>query len=237
MRLEREIKFETAVRTQQIVVDTGYESHQTGLVFTEFSQLLNRTIQHSLEAVETGVNWEKETACLTFNLRDAESQGAAVNLASSELSAEQMAVLLTRYLSQWFASELIRIQPDHNVIHFLNYLDPRADRLGSRLAQGSAAALKTVTPLFSKRTFIFAPEAAGVTGPLNYEPTFAQQMKGEVEHQLGDVFVVQTPDNDRLTLFRYFDAVGLDNLVSFHNSVPRKINPQDLKNYMLWNIA
>jgi hypothetical protein len=236
-RLDREIKFETAVRTQQIVVDTGYESRQAGLVFTEFGQLLNRAILHGLEGLEGSVNWEKGIASPAFNLREADPHNEAVNLASPELSVEQMALLLTRYLSQWFASELMRIQPDNNVIHFLNYLDPRADRLGSRLAQGSCAALKTVTPLFSKRTFIFAPEAAGVTGPLTFEPSFAQQMKGEVEHQLGDVFVVQTQDNDRLTLFRFFDAVGLDNLVSFHNSVPRKIDPQELKRYVLWNIA
>jgi hypothetical protein len=43
-------------------------------------------------------------------------------------------------------------------------------------------------------------------------------------------------ETDRLTLFRYFDGLELDHLLTYHQSEPRRLDPVEMKNYILWDL-
>jgi hypothetical protein len=116
-------------------------------------------------------------------------------------------------------------------MNFLSYLDPRADRLAGRMATNSAPLAKLVTPTPAQRNIFFTPRPNSPAGS-----SYSQVLLAELHQQLGEVHVYQREDADRLSLFRYFDGIGLDNLMTFHQSAPRSPNPEELKNYILWDL-
>ncbi|HMN61627.1 MAG TPA: tubulin-like doman-containing protein [Anaerolinea sp.] len=230
-RLEREARFETAVRSQQLVVDQGYESSQSSMVFKEFVREFNETLLASLAAAEKNLDWESPDQHLPFQLADPNLGGEAVDLDDPDLQPDSFAALLTRALSMRLAEALLRVQPDNTVINFLSYLDPRADRLASRLASSSAPLARLVTPTPARRNFLFSPRPNSPAGS-----TYTQDLLAELHHHLGEVYVYQREDADRLALFRYFDGIGLDNLLTFHQSEPSNLDPAELKNFILWSL-
>ncbi len=228
-RLEREARFETAVRSQQLVVDQGYENNQANQVFTQFTRKINQAISDGLQAVEKSIDWDAEEQHLPFLLSDPNLGGEPVDLDDPDLQPEQSAALLNRYLSAMFAEELLTAQPDNTVINFLSYLDPRAERLAGRLAANSAALVKLITPPPARRNIFFTPRPNSSAGS-----SYSQALLSELHQLLGELHVFQREDADRLSLFRYYDGIGLDNLMSFHQSAPRKVDADELKNYILW---
>ena len=230
-RLEREARFETAVRSQQLVVDQGYENSQAGLVFNDFSHRLNEVISAGLRAVEEHIDWEAEDQHLPFAIADASLSGETVDLDDPTLQPDQLAALLSRFLAVTFAEMLVSAQPDNTVINFLSYLDPRADRLGGRLAASSAPLAKLITPLAARRNICFMPRPNSPAGS-----SYSQALLAELHHELGEVRVLQREDADRLSLFRYYDGIGLDNLLTFHQSAPSKPDLEALENYTLWEL-
>lgn len=230
-RLEREMRFESAVRSQQLVVDQGYETRQSRLVFGEFGARLANQIAGSIEGLGRTLDWDASEQRLPFQVSDPNLEGEGVLLDDPQTPPEQLAALVTRALSFHFGSALVRIQPDNSVLNFLSYLDPRADRLAGRLVNGSAPAARLLTSVQARRSFLFSPQATSQAGT-----TYSQTLLGELQLHLGDVYVFQTPDPDRLTLFRYYDGLGLDNLLTIHNSEPRTLDPAQLRPYVLWNL-
>ena len=230
-RLEREARFETAVRSQQLVVDQGFENSQANLVFGNFSHKLNEMISAGLQAVEKNIDWEAEEQRLPFVLGDPHLGGEPVDLDDPNLQADQLAVLLSRTLSMGFAEALLSAQPDNTVINFLSYLDPRADRLGGRMATSSAPLAKLVTPLPARRNILFMPRPNS-----SADSSYSQALLTELHHHLGEVHTYQREDADRLSVFRFFDGISLDNLMTFHQSAPDKPDPELIKNYTLWDV-
>jgi hypothetical protein len=229
MRLEREVRFETAVRSQQLVVDQGFETRQSGLVFAEFNKRLSAMLLSSIQAVEKNIDWEKPDVRLPFQVTDPNVEGEPVNLDDPDLSVEQMSALLNRFLSMQFAESLLRIQPDNTVVNFLNYLDPRADRLGERLVENCAPQAKLITPVPARHNLLFLPRPNSSAGTV-----YTQALLSELQHQMSDVKVLQITNPDRLTLLRFYSGIGLENLLTFHQSEPRKLDAEELKQYVLF---
>jgi hypothetical protein len=229
IRLEREVRFETAVRSQQLVVDQGFETRQSGLIFAEYNKRFSAMLLSRIQAIEKNIDWEKPDVRLPFQVADPNLEGELVNLDDPNLPVEQMAALLTRFLSMHFAENLLRIQPENTVVNFLNYLDPRADRLGERLVANCAPQAKLITPVPARHNLLFLPRPNSSAGTV-----YMQALLSELQHHMGDVHVLQITNPDRLTLFRFYGGLGLENLFTYHQSEPRKLDPAELKQYVLF---
>ena len=229
LRLERELRFESSVRSQQLVVDQGFETRQSGLIFAEFNKRLSAVLLSSILAIEKTIDWEKPDVRLPFQVVDPNLEGEPVILDDADLTVEQMSALINRFLSMHFAENLLRIQPDNTVVNFLNYLDPRADRLGERLVTNCAPQAKLITPVPARRNLLFLPRPNSSAGTV-----YTQALLNELQHHMGDVRILQITNPDRLTLLRFYDGVGLENLLTFHQSEPRKLDAEELKQYILF---
>ena len=230
-RLERELRFEAAVRSQQMIVDQGYEATRARLVYDEFNQRLSRLLVANVEGATETFDATANEPRLPFQLPDPNLEGEGILLDDADLAPEQIAALVTRLLSEEFAGALLRNQPDNSVLSFIHYLDPRADHLAERLVGNCAPAARLVTQVAARRNFLFAPRQNAPAGS-----TYAQALLAELQHHLGDVYVFETAETDRLTLFRYYSGLGLDNLLTFHHVEPRQVDPAALKPYVLWNL-
>lgn len=231
LRLEREKRFEAAIRAQQLVLDQGYETRRSQLVFDAFRQELAMQLTLAIEELAEREPSPHQTPVLPFRVADPDQGGEKVALDDPSLSAEQLAGLLTRVLTQHFTDALLAVQPENSVLGFLHYLDPRADHLGKGLVAGATPAARLLTPVPARRNFLFAPSAGSVT-----TSAYAQTLLGELQHHLGDVYVFQTENPERLALFRYFDGLSLDHLLSFHQSEPPTGDSSSLRPFLLWKI-
>jgi hypothetical protein len=230
-RLDHEARFEAAVRTQQMVIDQGFETRQARLVFAEFSEQLSSAVGQGILSVAGAVDWQAQDLRLPFRVADPDLEGVSVDLDDPDLTPERLAVLLNRSLSMRFADALLRSQPNNTVVNFLHYLDPRADRLGGRLVNSSAPLARLLNQPLAKRNILFAPRPNSPAGT-----DYSQLLLSELQHLAGNVHVIQTMETDRLTLFRYFDGLELDNLLTYHQSEPRRLDPVEMKNYILWDL-
>ncbi|GAP08094.1 tubulin like protein [Anaerolinea thermolimosa] len=231
LRLEREKRFEAAIRVQQLVLDQGYETRRSRLVFDAFRQELTMQLALAIEELADRESPAVPNQTLPFRVADPAREGEKVALDDPALSAEQLAGLLMRVLTWHFTEALLASQPENSVLGFLHYLDPRADHLGNRLVASATPAVRLLTPIPARRNFLFAPSAGSAI-----TSTYSQTLLGELQHHLGDVYVFQTENPERLTLFRYFDGLSLDHLLTFHQSEPPAGDLSPLRPFILWKI-
>lgn len=226
-RIERDLRFEAAVRSQQLVIDQGFETRQSHLVFDEFTRRLAGAIASGVESIAEAVDWQTGDARLPFRVTDPARESESVLLDDPDLPIDRLAGVLTRALSFHFAESLLHSRPENSVLNFLSYLDPQAPRLAARLTSGCTQQARLLHAVAPRRSLLFMPRGSSTSGS-----AYAQALIGELYAQIGQLQVYQTANPDRLTLFHFYAGLELENLLAFQQGAPGA----DLTEYTLWNL-
>jgi len=231
-RIQRELHTEGAVRSQQLVVDEKFEERQVRLIFDQMVDRIFPDIQGRLLDIVNHVDWLADSIQIRALIADPDAPEALdgqIDLADLSRDPEETALILARWFNRTLGDPLASALGENSILNFIHYLNPRADQLGSRLVERSGPLAKTIVPTAAQVAFLFTPDP-----DVAETSAYMRELIYELYQQLGELYQVQNGDPDRILLFRRYDSLTLDNLVTFHNSVPERLDPAELKPYVLW---
>jgi ribosomal 50S subunit-associated protein YjgA (DUF615 family) len=230
-RIQRELDAEGAIRCQQLVVDENFEERQIQLIFDQVTARVFDAVRESLLRVTIDVDGMGEAVALNAMAADPDALDGQLDLCDLSREPEETAQILSRWFSRALGEQFTAALSENSILNFLNYLNPRPDQLAVKLIERSGPLAKTIVPAYKQVSFLFTPDPNAAE-----RSSFVRGLVHELYQQLGELYQVPTGDPDRVILFRRFDAIVLDNLATFHACVPDRLDPVELKPYVLWTI-
>jgi hypothetical protein len=229
LRVDRELDTERSILCQRLVIDENYEERQIHAVFDRLLDRIFPAIANMLEGIENHVDWVANTVQIHATLKSSNLTDGLLDLADRSREPEELAGILSRYLNREVGEEMSAALSGNTILNFIGYLNPRAEQLGADLVSRSAPLAKTIIPPAVQLAFLFSPapdEAERIP--------YLRELVYELYQNFNEMYQIGSDDPDRITLFRRFDGLSLDNLVTFLQSVPKRLDPAELKPFVLW---
>ncbi len=227
--VERDLRFESSARTQQVIVDQSFENRRMRTVSDDFNQRFFSQLQKYLNEVITSLNWEQGSALFSYDLNLAPEAGGSMDLADINAPVEERARQLWEVLNRWFEQSLVAGQAETSIISFLSYHDQRGDRLATKMSEHSVLLAKLLAEPPAQDAVLFAPEP----DDLGATP-HTQAFIAEIQHHFASIYLAESRDADRMALLRWCGNLTVDSFFTYHQSAPKKIDPDELRDYVLW---
>ncbi len=227
--VERELRFESNVRTQQVIVDQGFENRRMRVVSEEFNQRFFSALQKHFNQVIESIDWEHDGVSWSYPLNLGQEEGGSIDLLDINAPAEERGRQIWDALGRWFEQALVSGQPETSILSFLSYHDSRGDRLATKMSEHSVLLAKLLAEPPTQDAVLFAPEpdALGTT-------PHTQDFITEIQHHFASIYLAESRDADRLVLLRWCGGLTVDSFFTYHQSAPKKIDPSELRDYILW---
>ena len=228
-RVNHELDSERKFLCQQIVIDENYEERQIHMVFNRLLDRIFPAIAGLLEGIEKNVDWLADTIQIHATLKSTNLTDELIDLANLEREPEEIAGILSRFLNRELGNQMSAALSGNTILNFIGYLNPRPEQLGADLVAHSSPLAKTIIPPSSETSFLFSP----VPDEAERIP-YMRELVYELYQNLTEMYQINSEDPDRIIIFRRFDGLSLDNLVTFLQSVPKPLDPAELKPFVLW---
>ena len=230
-RVKRELETEHSIRCQRVVIDETYEERQIYTVTYQQIELIFPAIAKVLERVEHSVDWLADSLQIFAPLRGLNITEGLLDLADVNREPEEIAGRLSRYLNRDLSEQMVTAHSGNTILNFINYLNPRPRQLGAEMVTRSAALAKTLISPSVQIAFLFTPDLDAT----EHIP-FMHELVYELYQNFNEMYQIESGDPDRITLFRRFDELSLDNLETYQQSAPGNMDSSDLKPFVLWRL-
>jgi hypothetical protein len=225
--VERQVRFEHGVRAQQIVSDATHDARQMRALLDHFSDNFFKALHKYLDELADTIEWEG--AAIRPTCPVALEGVGSIDLADTSTPVEERARQLWHGMSRQLETEIMKVQLETGILPFLSYHEQRGDQLAVTLSERSILLARMIVEPPAQEAILFAPEpeAFGAT-------PHTQAFVNELQHHFTSIYLAQSRDPDRLALFRWGPSLSIDNFFTYHQSAPKKIDPAELRDYVLW---
>ena len=223
-RVNRELETERSIGCQQLVVDENYEERQIHAVFNQLLDRIFQALASMLEGIEKHVDWLGDSIQIHASLKSTNLTDGLIDLAEQNREPEELAGILSRYLGRELGEQMSAALSGNTILNFIGYLNPQPQKLGAELVERSGPLAKTIIPPSVQLSFLFSP-VPDATERIPY----LRELVYELYQNLTEMYQINSEDPDRIIIFRCFDGLSLDNLVTFLQSVPKPLIPAEFK--------
>jgi hypothetical protein len=226
---QNEIKEERGIRCQQIVIDENFEERQIHLIFEKTLDRFFDGFHARLRLFEDEIDWQTDAVRLRAPLDDPASPDGVFEMYDLKRTVEETVAVIYRSAFRILSDQIWAVFNSNPVLNFLGYLHPHPERLAAQLIENSQPMAKTLIPPDFQTAILYAPKPKSES---NFP--YLNEMLIELRQQIKRVDFIPTGELDRVVFFRRFDGLNLDNLATMHASLPERIDPAEIRPFVLW---